>query len=409
LEGTNGSPGQTVNAQIGVSNERSIVGMQFDLRIPANHAGAGGALLLEGMENHRLKTRVVENTLKVVVHSPTNAEIPSASVLSIPLSLSSSAPEGGPALLIENLIFTNAAGQNVSGAVFYHPLETWRQERFSEEQRNDPNIVGDNSDPDGDGYSNLEEFLFATDPLSKDPPNITKQALSRPIPAGSTTPGPFIFTFDYPMAKGTDGVDLWIETSPDLTAWTRQSVQAVDLGTGDSVTKNMRLVMVSDPNTAPRRFFRINAARSESATPQPGFVPKVSYEDWIARFYQGADLSNPAIVGEQADPDGDSLSNLMEYMFGSDPKSPSQSPLPVAGLTVNGGVKTAVLKYGVSRESEGVKLLMEASTDLHDWASVSHIATPTGRATANLVEIASGIAGQAPDRQFFRFQVVKEP
>lgn len=412
LSGTTGAPGTSVDAQVALLNERRITGMQFELRIPAGQAEAASALALEGMEKHRVGTRVVDGRLKVVVHSTTNADLPSGGVLSIPLELASGSPQGGPALSIENLIFTNAAGQSISGAVFYHPLEVWRQERFSEEQRDDPEMIGDDKDPDGDGFSNLEEFLFATNPLEKDPPTTASHDLGRrmiPVENGDPLPGPFVFSFLYPMAKGADGVELWIETSPDLVSWTRQSAQAVEIGGGDRVTKRMQLVMESDPAVTPRRFFRVGAARSESAVPQPGFVPKVSYEEWIVRHYQGDDLANPLVAGEQSDPDGDSLVNLMEYLFGSDPKVSSALPLPIAGLTVEGTAKTAVLKYGVSREAEGVRLLIEASTDLRSWSSVTSSDAPTGRASAGLVEIASGIPGQAPDRQFFRFQVVREP
>jgi hypothetical protein len=412
LNGTSGSPGESVDATVGLLNERRIVGMQFDLKIPVTQAEAGGALSLEGMESHRVGTRLVDGRLKVVVHSTTNAEIPSGSILSIPLSLSTNSPEGGPALLIQNLIFTNAAGQSISGAVFYHPLEVWRQERFSEEQREDPDIIGDRKDPDGDGFSNLEEFLFATNPLAKDAKEIAGQGLGRrsiPVEGGDPVPGPFVFSFNYPMARGADGVELWIETSPDLKTWTRETVQAVSTGAGDSVSTQMRLVMESDPVAFPKRFFRINAARSANAVPQPGFVPKVPYADWLARHLNEEELEDPQIAGEQADPDGDGMVNLMEYLFGSGPKSPSTEPLPVAGLIFDGGMKTAVLKYGVSREATGAGLLIEASTDLRFWRPVTASSSPTGRASASLVEIASEIGGDAPDRQFFRFHIVEEP
>ena len=407
LEHTSGDPGAAVNAGVRLLNERRIVGMQFDLKIPGGQAVASRALAQEGMERHRLSTRVISDRLRVVVHSTTNAEVPSGEFLSIPLSLSANAPQGGPAFTVENLIFTNAAGQTISGAVFYHPLEVWRQERFTQEQRANADIIGDFKDPDGDGFTNIMEFLFATNPLTADDKSVAGQGLGRrsiPVPDGDPIPGPFVFSFDYPQAKGADGADLWIESSPDLKVWTREAVTPVKAGLVDSVTERMRLTLESDPTMATRRFFRMGVGRKASAVPQPGFVPKVLFSEWIARSFSGDDLLNPTLSGEQSDPDGDGMVNLMEYLFGSDPKSPSTAPLPVAGLVVAGGLKTAELKYGASREAAGVFLLVEASTNLQRWTPVEYTDAPTGRAAATAVEIAARIGGNAPDKQFFRFR-----
>lgn len=411
LEGTSGESGATVSAGVRLHNERRIVGMQFDLKIPGGQAVAGGAVALDGMERHRLSTRVLSDRLRVVVHSTTNAEVPSGNFLSIPLALGANSPSGGPAFTVENLIFTNAAGQSISGAVFYHPLEVWRQERFTQEQRENPDIVGDFKDPDGDGFTNIMEFLYATDPMHLDSETTVRQTIgqtSLPVEGGEPVPGPMVFTFDFPLAKGADGVKLWVETSSDLKTWTREAVEPVKFGSADSVTERMRFVIKSDPAGVPKRFFRMGAARATDAVPQPGFVPKVTFSEWIARSFFGDDRSNPAVTGEQADPDRDGMVNLMEYLFGSDPTVHATSPLPAAGLMVgDGGIKTAVLKYGASREAEGVFLLVEASTNLQTWTPVEYTAAPTGRAAATAVEIAAMIGGEAPDMQFFRFRAAR--
>jgi hypothetical protein len=43
-------------------------------------------------------------------------------------------------------------------------IEAWRFARFGA-SATDPTIAGDMADPDGDGYTNLEEFTFGSDPL----------------------------------------------------------------------------------------------------------------------------------------------------------------------------------------------------------------------------------------------------
>jgi len=74
-----------------------------------------------------------------------------------------------------------ATGQEVSGLLpVYFGVETWqipsatvtyedwRRAEFSAQQADDPLVSGPAADPDGDGFSNLEEFAFGGDPLVPD-------------------------------------------------------------------------------------------------------------------------------------------------------------------------------------------------------------------------------------------------
>ncbi len=53
------------------------------------------------------------------------------------------------------------------------------------------------------------------------------------------------------------------------------------------------------------------------------------FDDWRFTKFTPADLANPSIGGETADPDGDGLANLIEYAMGLPPKSPDASPLGI--------------------------------------------------------------------------------
>ena len=272
LEGTDGQRGTSVEARLRLLNERRIVGVQFDLRLPGSQATARGALALEGMARHLVSSRVVAGRLRVVVHSTTNAELPTGGIVSLPLALNPNSPRGGPAFRIDNVIFTNAAGQNIPAEMYYHPLEAWRLGRFTEDQIDDPQVIGDSMDPDGDGFTNILEYLYSTNPLRADPPETAGRTLSRRLvsgPGGTQVPGPYVFSFDYPMAKGTDGVKLWIESTADLVRWDREPALPVQVGSLDSTTDQMRLTIESNPRTLPRLLFRLGMARSDEAVPQP--------------------------------------------------------------------------------------------------------------------------------------------
>ncbi|MES2660110.1 MAG: LamG-like jellyroll fold domain-containing protein [Verrucomicrobiota bacterium] len=102
--------------------------------------------------------------------------------------------------------------------------------------------------------------------------------------------------------------------------------------------------------------------------------PAPTFATWIA----GLGNPPPAHLREpDQDPDGDGLQNVLEYLLGGDPASPSNAPLPTLGLS--GGN----FRYFVRRDPAalGWRLTVETSADLGDWETVAtsdHGATPTG-------------------------------
>ena len=63
---------------------------------------------------------------------------------------------------------------------------------------------------------------------------------------------------------------------------------------------------------------------------------------WRFANFSTAELANPVISGEHADPDGDTLPNLLEYAFDLPPKQPAASP--IAPTTAGGALAIAVAK-----------------------------------------------------------------
>jgi uncharacterized repeat protein (TIGR01451 family) len=67
--------------------------------------------------------------------------------------------------------------------------------------------------------------------------------------------------------------------------------------------------------------------------------PGRTYADWAAEAFTAEELADPAISGEEADPDGDGLTNLQEFLAGTDPTS-ADSVLQVTQVTkVDGGME----------------------------------------------------------------------
>jgi alkaline phosphatase D len=90
----------------------------------------------------------------------------------------------------------------------------WRAANFSPVELDNPLISGGTADPDGDGFTNDDEYRFQTDP---------RDAASRPLLSGAiTNDGGLLradFSSSYPL--DADGDSLFVESSTDLETWTR--------------------------------------------------------------------------------------------------------------------------------------------------------------------------------------------
>lgn len=73
-----------------------------------------------------------------------------------------------------------------------------------------------------------------------------------------------------------------------------------------------------------------------------------SYWDWLAQYLAPEQISDPAISGPDADPDGDGMDNRSEHLFLTDPTDPADRFAPQIGrLPAGGGTKISfVAKSG---------------------------------------------------------------
>ena len=86
--------------------------------------------------------------------------------------------------------------------------------------------------------------------------------------------------------------------------------------------------------------------------------------NWLRGNFTTAELGNPLVSGDAANPDGDGLPNLLEYALGLSPKSADGNPLTP---TVTGGVFS--MSYPQSKSAVDVALTVEWSPDLKTWHS----------------------------------------
>lgn len=103
------------------------------------------------------------------------------------------------------------------------------------------------ADPDGDGWSNLLEYTFGTDPLA---PDGTDAA-----PTLTSTPNGDL-VFEFLRAKGRPDLTLIMQTSTDLAAWIDSTL--VPQSVADEGT-HLRLRVTLPRGDAPRLFVRLRA------------------------------------------------------------------------------------------------------------------------------------------------------
>lgn len=129
---------------------------------------------------------------------------------------------------------------------------------------------------------------------------------------------------------------------------------------------------------------------------------------WQAGYFSAADRANPALEatvwGEQADPDGDGLSNLLEFALNLIPtKSDAGSGVLAPFLRSDGG--TARLALAISRRTDaaGLTYTLEASEDLVNWTVIGGPAATS--ASGSTATFEDNTALDSTTRRFIRLSV----
>ncbi len=161
-------------------------------------------------------------------------------------------------------------------------------------------------------------------------------------------------------------------------------------GTYTMVIKGWRFTDITSPtnsSTAPYELV-INVGGGVETTP---------YEDFVANFWSGDDLSDPLIVGELADPDGDGIQNMMEFVLGLDPTKANAMP-GVFGVDPD-DVSKIKYEFPLNELASSAQVVFEESPDMDGtWVEVdSSLVT---RGTQSIV-LSAPISG----KKFYRLRV----
>ena len=136
--------------------------------------------------------------------------------------------------------------------------------------------------------------------------------------------------------------------------------------------------------------------------------PRDTFARWQEQNFSAADAANPAVGGPNADPDGDGLSNLLEYALGTSPRQATPGAI-VTGVQSLAGQSYLTLTYHQLEYSADLAYQPQASTDLVHWQAatppeVVSSATDNGDGTETTVVRDAHPLGTFP-RRFLRLQV----
>lgn len=164
---------------------------------------------------------------------------------------------------------------------------------------------------------------------------------------------------------------------------------------------------------------RVQATDADGASAIAGFNIVVEPEspaardNWYSRYFSPADLAVPALEatlwGDDADPDGDGVSNLREYLFGSNPMQ--ANPGDRSPVRIEQGPAPGALTVIFNRRTDDPRLqyVLEASANAADWQAADAF-----QPQASESQLADGLARvnlqlQLPDSpeplHFFRVRV----
>jgi hypothetical protein len=158
------------------------------------------------------------------------------------------------------------AGDNgliCQSAPWTDPVEAWQALHFTAAQLADPDLSGDDRDPDRDGLPNLLEYALGLNPWTPDARNAIRYYNSYYVGPGEITNRYLVLEF--PAWEASPGVSVWAEHSPDLQTWSRTGLLGNHVWDNDGYKKfNGRLVWTRELQvTGAAGFLRLRAERAD--------------------------------------------------------------------------------------------------------------------------------------------------
>jgi N-acetylneuraminic acid mutarotase len=193
-----------------------------------------------------------------------------------------------------------------------------------------------------------------------------------------------------------------IEQSPDSIAFS----QIV------ATTSNVTAYAVTNLSPAIKYYFRVRAFNSagNSAYSNTNYATtRTPWAQWLLSKFTTQQLTNPAVSGLAADPDGDGLPNLVEYALNREPLSPDTAPPSVTGIEPILTNNFLTLTYTCNVAAIDVEFTADVSTNLTTWSSGTNVVTGPIPVSTNANMVTEKFRANTPEAsapsQFMQFNV----
>lgn len=157
-------------------------------------------------------------------------------------------------------------------------------------------------------------------------------------------------------------------------------------------------------------FYRVRATQWPAATDSAYLVEATATtwtaQQWRTNYFSAAELANPAISGDAADPDGDGVCNLQEMLCGTSPRDATDY-LGASSLTRTLDGSQAILVW---HTAAGIMCQAQYSTNLVNWMTADAAFTPDSSSSSWADDGSStGTVPSAAARRFYRVVTVSGP
>ncbi|ATC64072.1 hypothetical protein CMV30_08965 [Nibricoccus aquaticus] len=115
----------------------------------------------------------------------------------------------------------------------------------------------------------------------------------------------------------------------------------------------------------PSPFFETDFSRYPAQADQPGI------NGWRAAKFSTAELFDPSLSGEDADPDHDGLNNLLEYALGREPHATESTPPSETSTYEEAGLTYLTLTFARALNAADLAIQPQFSGNLVHWTSAA--------------------------------------
>ena len=121
-------------------------------------------------------------------------------------------------------------------------------------------------------------------------------------------------------------------------------------------------------------------------------------------------VTDPAVIGSDADPDQDGFSNVFEYAFDLDPRTPDSNGAPEVSIREIAGEYYGVLTYRQALAATDLRFEPVAGGSLaeSDWPPLTDIVGTVDHGTYRSVSVRDTVPLNGHEARFFQLRIAFE-